>query len=62
MHLFILLMITLSLYALKLGYFFKQRLYNQVLTGLLGLPQNLELEFLKASQKLIFLNLFTLLV
>jgi len=48
MHLFILLKIMLPLYALKLGYFLKQTLYNQELTGLLGLPQNLELEFLKA--------------
>lgn len=42
-------MIPLSSCALKLGYFLKPSLNNQVLTGLLSLPQ--KLEFLKAWQK-----------
>lgn len=58
MHLCILLVIALFLCALKLRYFVKQKLYNVILTGLLGLSQNLELEFLKVSQKGMFLKLF----
>lgn len=56
MYLYILLMIASFLCALKLGHFLKQRLYNQVLTGLLGMLQKLELEFFKACPKRMFLK------
>lgn len=54
-HSYILLMIASFLCALKLGHFLKQKLYNQVITGLLGAPQKLELEFFKAFTLLVYL-------
>lgn len=48
-------MIASFLCALKLGHFLKQKLYNQVITGLLGVPQKLELEFFKAFTFLVYL-------